>query len=416
MIEPAIEVKNLSKVYNINHEQKASAGNITLVDTLSSVIRKPIELITGQTLEKEKFWALKSVNFNIEKGDVVGVIGRNGSGKSTLLKILSRIVEPTEGEIIMRGKVASLLEVGTGFHPELSGRENIFFNGAILGMSKKEIRAKFDEIVEFSEVERFLDTPVKFYSSGMYVRLAFAVAAHLDPDVLIVDEVLAVGDAAFQKKCLAKMKDVAGQGRTVIFVSHSMGSVKQLCTKAILLKEGKIIDQGEVGPVIENYMQGTLSMIKSDKALEINVGKTGLKFYDFSLNDLKLEDNPHIYSGEPMNLGAKYKAEETGGDLCVGFSLKSQTHGVYVYYSHSHLEGIKHSVDKKGYVSAKLQLPHLAAGNYVLEFQVWVDGKHYVQDREVSDILVLPVPMFGTQAVMESFPAVVMTNTDWVIK
>lgn len=414
--QPAIEVKNLSKVYNINHEQKASSGNHTLVDTLSAAAKKPLELITGHKLEKEKFWALKDISFSIDRGDVIGVIGRNGSGKSTLLKILSRIVEPTKGEIIMRGKVASLLEVGTGFHPELTGRENIFFNGAILGMSKKEIRAKFDEIVAFSEVEKFLDTPVKFYSSGMYVRLAFAVAAHLEPDILIVDEVLAVGDAAFQKKCLAKMKDVAGQGRTVIFVSHSMGSVKQLCNKAILLKEGKIIDQGLTGPVIENYMQGTMSMLKSGEELKIEVGNTGLVFRNFSLNGLKLEDNPHVYAGEAMKIKLDYTAKTTGADLCVGFSIKSQTHGVYVYYSHSHLEEVKHRIAKKGHIEATLNLPVLAAGNYVLEFQVWVDGKHFVQDREVSDILILPVPMFKTQAVMESFPAVMMSNTDWEIK
>jgi lipopolysaccharide transport system ATP-binding protein len=253
MSKPVIEVKNLSKVYNISHEQKASAGNATLVDTLSGIARKPIELITGHKLQKEKFWALKDVNFEINQGDVVGIIGRNGSGKSTLLKVLSRIVEPTKGEIHMRGKVASLLEVGTGFHPELTGRENIFFNGAILGMSQKEIRAKFDEIVAFSEVEKFLDTPVKFYSSGMYVRLAFSVAAHLDPDILIVDEVLAVGDAAFQKKCLGKMKDVAGQGRTVLFVSHSMQTVQALCNKGILMKHGEIVSAGNMTRVIDAY-------------------------------------------------------------------------------------------------------------------------------------------------------------------
>ena len=198
MNKPVIEIKNLSKSYMIGHEGKAAPGTLTLRDSLTGIIKKPIELLTGHKLKKEKFWALKDVNLEINQGDVVGIIGRNGSGKSTMLKVLSRIVEPTSGEIIMRGKAASLLEVGTGFHPELTGRENIYFNGSILGMKKKEIDAKFDEIVAFSEVEKFLDTPVKFYSSGMYVRLAFSVAAYLEPDILIVDEVLAVGDAAFQ--------------------------------------------------------------------------------------------------------------------------------------------------------------------------------------------------------------------------
>lgn len=251
--KPIIEVKHLSKVYNIGHEQKSAPGTLTFRDSLTQTLRKPLEIFTGHRIEQEKFWALKDVNFEVNKGDVVGIIGRNGSGKSTLLKVLSRIVEPTEGEITMRGRVASLLEVGTGFHPELTGRENVYFNGAILGMSQKEIRSKFDEIVAFSEVEKFLDTPVKFYSSGMYVRLAFAVAAHLDPDILIVDEVLAVGDAAFQKKCLGKMKDVAGQGRTVLFVSHSMSAVRSLCQRGALMKEGRLEYFGDVDGALSRY-------------------------------------------------------------------------------------------------------------------------------------------------------------------
>ena len=203
--------------------------------------------------EVEEFWALRDVAFEVERGEVVGVIGRNGAGKSTLLKILSRITEPTEGRVEIRGRVASLLEVGTGFHPELTGRENIYLNGAILGMTRAEIRRKFDEIVAFAEVERFLDTPVKRYSSGMYVRLAFAVAAHLEPEILIVDEVLAVGDAEFQKKCLGKMGEVAGEGRTVLFVSHNMASVASLCKKGILLDRGRIIVDSSVADVLSHY-------------------------------------------------------------------------------------------------------------------------------------------------------------------
>src|SRR5665213_2886471 len=201
------------------------------------------------------FWALRDVSFEVKRGEVVGIIGRNGAGKSTLLKILSRITEPTEGRVTLRGRVASLLEVGTGFHPELTGRENIFLNGAILGLSRVEIRKKFDEIVAFAEVEKFLDTPVKRYSSGMYVRLAFAVAAHLEPEILIVDEVLAVGDAGFQKKCLGKMKDVAGHGRTVLFVSHNMAAVKTLCSRALLLHEGCLKHEGAVDEIISAYLQ-----------------------------------------------------------------------------------------------------------------------------------------------------------------
>ena len=200
------------------------------------------------------FWALRDVSFDVQQGEVLGIIGRNGAGKSTLLKILSRITEPTAGRVTLRGRVASLLEVGTGFHPELTGRENIFLNGAILGMSRAEIRRKFDEIVAFAEVEQFLDTPVKRYSSGMYVRLAFAVAAHLEPEILVVDEVLAVGDAEFQKKCLGKMGEVAKGGRTVLFVSHNMAAIRRLCSRVILLKNGRITQSGNVNQCIDTYL------------------------------------------------------------------------------------------------------------------------------------------------------------------
>lgn len=253
MSNPIIQVEGISKSYKISHELKASMGNVSIRDGINNIVRKPIELVTGHRMKKEKFWALNDVSFDIEQGEVVGIVGKNGSGKSTLLKIMSRITEPTKGEIRMNGRVASLLEVGTGFHPELTGRENVYFNGSILGMRKKEIDSKFDEIVAFSEVEKFLDTPVKFYSSGMYVRLAFAIAAHLDPDILIVDEVLAVGDAAFQKKCLGKMQDAASQGRTVLFVSHNMPTVKALCKRAVWLDKGVVKAIGPIQSVADKY-------------------------------------------------------------------------------------------------------------------------------------------------------------------
>jgi lipopolysaccharide transport system ATP-binding protein len=247
----AIVVDNISKRYLIGHQVRHD----TLRDSLAHGARAFLSsLKRGPRLSQEEFWALRDVSFKVEAGEVVGIIGRNGAGKSTLLKILSRITEPTHGRITLRGRVASLLEVGTGFHPELSGRENIFLNGAILGMSRAEIRKKFDEIVAFAEVERFLDTPVKRYSSGMYVRLAFAVAAHLEPEILIVDEVLAVGDAGFQKKCLGKMSEVAGSGRTVLFVSHNISVVRNLCRSAVLLKEGRVLRQGDVHEVTADYL------------------------------------------------------------------------------------------------------------------------------------------------------------------
>jgi lipopolysaccharide transport system ATP-binding protein len=219
--------------------------------------------------DSEYVWSLRDINFEIEKGDAVGIIGRNGAGKSTLLKLLSKVTKPTTGKIYTNGRIASLLEVGTGFHPEMTGRENVFLNGAILGMTRKEIKRKFDEIVAFSGVERYIDTPVKRYSSGMYVRLAFAVAAHLESEILIVDEVLAVGDAEFQKKCLGKMNDVTkGEGRTILFVSHNMAAVKQLCTSGILLKNGQVAHRGDINSVLENYIINELSPNSEFKYIE----------------------------------------------------------------------------------------------------------------------------------------------------
>ena len=252
-----IKVENLGKKYIISHQRQryqqslrdaiAHAARVTW-----QCIRHPLSANPEQT-DLEELWALRDVNFEVQEGERVGIIGRNGAGKSTLLKVLSRITEPTTGRVRIKGRVSSLLEVGTGFHPELSGRENIFLNGAILGMTRQEIKRKFDDIVAFAELEKFLDTPVKRYSSGMYVRLAFAVAAYLEPEILLVDEVLAVGDAAFQKKCLGKMENVAEQGRTILFVSHNMASVSNLCARTIMIDQGQLVGSGETQEMIEKY-------------------------------------------------------------------------------------------------------------------------------------------------------------------
>jgi lipopolysaccharide transport system ATP-binding protein len=256
MAEPIITVEHLTKRYILRHQQapRYTALRDVLTDKARTLFRRRAPRTTT-----EEFLALDDVSFTVNAGDRVGIIGRNGAGKSTLLKVLSRIVEPTKGRIIIEGRVASLLEVGTGFHPELTGRENIFLNGSILGMGRAEIAAKFDEIVAFAEVEQFLDTPVKRYSSGMYVRLAFAVAAHLEPEILIVDEVLAVGDAAFQRKCLGKMESVAGEGRTVLFVSHQMDAVQRLCNKGLLLHKGQLIAAGPMEKVVDRYLQHSIT-------------------------------------------------------------------------------------------------------------------------------------------------------------
>jgi lipopolysaccharide transport system ATP-binding protein len=289
MSDIIIKAEGLGKSYIIGHEHRERY--VALRDVISNAFKNSLvktkhlfkggQLIYGNDLEE--FWALKDINFEVRQGDRIGIIGKNGAGKSTLLKVLSRITEPTKGKVQISGRVASLLEVGTGFHPELTGKENIFLNGAILGMKRWEIKKKFDEIVDFSGVEKFLDTPVKRYSSGMYVRLAFAVAAHLDPEILIVDEVLAVGDAEFQKKCLSKMDEVSkGEGRTVLFVSHNLLAVKTLCTKGILLNNGIIQINGEINKVIESYV--TINSAKSFSTIEKESA-------DFVVHSIKATDN-----------------------------------------------------------------------------------------------------------------------------
>ncbi|MEI2582820.1 ABC transporter ATP-binding protein [Scytonema sp. PRP1] len=271
MSDTVIRVENLGKKYIIGHQQQEgytalrdviANGAKSLFTTLNPLIQKSKN---EANKSREEFWALKDVSFEIKQGDRVGIIGRNGAGKSTLLKIVSRITEPTTGRISIKGRVASLLEVGTGFHPELTGRENIYLNGAILGMSKAEIKKKFDEIVDFAEVEKFLDTPVKRYSSGMYVRLAFAVAAHLEPEILIVDEVLAVGDTQFQKKCLGKMQNVASEGRTVIFVSHQMAAINNLCSSCIMLQKAELIFDGKTEYAIQKYLKSGIEIQDNSK-------------------------------------------------------------------------------------------------------------------------------------------------------
>jgi len=248
-----IKVEQVSKKYRIYHEQQSAYG--TLVETISHGVKRFFKRARGSHRgSHEDYWALQDINFTIDEGDRVGIIGKNGAGKSTLLKILARIVEPTTGRIKIRKRISCLIEVSTGFHPELTGRENIYLNGAILGMSRKEIVRKFDEIVAFSEVEQFLDTPVKRFSSGMYMRLGFAIAANLDPEILIVDEVLAVGDAQFQKKCMSKLTDLGNQGRTVIFVSHDMSAVQTLCNKGIYLEKGKLVECGSFDSCFKKYM------------------------------------------------------------------------------------------------------------------------------------------------------------------
>ena len=328
---PAIEVSGLSKRYVIEHESKHD----NLRDTLHHTARKLWRRFRwGTGFEKEEFWALRDVSFSVQPGEVVGIIGRNGAGKSTLLKILSRITEPTSGTIRLRGRVASLLEVGTGFHPDLTGRENVYLNGAILGMSRAEIRKKFDEIVAFAEVEKFLDTPVKRYSSGMYVRLAFAVAAHLEPEILIVDEVLAVGDAQFQKKCLGKIQDVSrSEGRTVLFVTHNLGIIGSLCQRCVWLDAGRTRDQGHTADVLSRYI-GTRGVNNAEITFTADDPRSGgshgriLSARVLLNNQVRSE----ISIEDPVCIEMDYTVDSPTEEIIAGIHLYDK-HGVCIFSS-----------------------------------------------------------------------------------
>jgi len=304
MKEPAIVVEHISKRYKIG---KARSNDLR--GTIDNVFRS---LLRGNKKESVDFWALRDINFKIEAGEAVGIVGRNGAGKSTLLKVLSRITVPTSGKAIINGHVASLLEVGTGFHAELSGRENIFMNGSILGMKRVEIKKKFDEIVAFSGIEKFIDTPVKHYSSGMYVRLAFAVAAHLEPEILIVDEVLAVGDIEFQKKCLGKMEEVGRDGRTILFVSHNMEAVMRLCTKGILLNKGTVYLEGTSREVVDNYFKLNEDLIRTTKIRDRTdrIGNGKSKFINAWFANEKGQVVYQIHTGETVQFHVEIEAQE----------------------------------------------------------------------------------------------------------
>src|ERR1700719_1025813 len=323
MSETALSVQNLSKSFSIAHQ--GMRGYKTLHDELATLPRRLIQRFRGNGRStSETIWALKDVSFNIKRGEAIGIIGGNGAGKSTLLKILNRITEPSTGGVDIYGRVGALLEVGTGFHPELTGRENIFLNGAILGMTRAEIKRKFDEIVAFAEVERFLDTPVKRYSSGMYVRLAFAVAAHLDPEILLIDEVLAVGDAEFQKKCLAKMEDVAAnEGRTVIFVSHNMDAVCHLCSRCILLRQGEVAKSGDTAEVVALYLGG-----EQDQLPEIDFApiesEASLQFA--GLYNPKSQATTTFSSVEPILLNCAFKVRRGIEGLQLSFAVLNFKH------------------------------------------------------------------------------------------
>lgn len=370
MSDTVIRVENLSKKYILGQQkqERYTALRDVLANTAKSVSRRVLNPF-GKKAPKpaiEEFWALKDVSFEIKQGDRVGIIGRNGAGKSTLLKVLSRITEPTTGRIAIKGRVASLLEVGTGFHPELTGRENIYLNGSILGMSKFEIKNKFDEIVTFAEVEKFLDTPVKRYSSGMYVRLAFAVAAHLEPEILVVDEVLAVGDTQFQKKCLGKMEDVGKEGRTVLFVSHQIGMITQLCTKALILNKGFVVQQGSTEDIVSFYIK-SLALGEDNNFVRtelLNTGKSIIVSGAKTVNNSGFATGVFNYS-EPIYLEITYKVHEKLNDVLLGIAVKDKI-GRKVFTSQVPLKQPNNSHYDRNTFIATLKIPDtfLTPGQY----------------------------------------------------
>jgi lipopolysaccharide transport system ATP-binding protein len=409
MTDAIITVEGLGKKYRLRHQ----AGLRQYVALRDVIADKAKSLFRSQTsdlrpLTSEDFWALKDVSFEIKQGEVVGIIGRNGAGKSTLLKILSRITEPTTGRVRLRGRVASLLEVGTGFHAELTGRENVFLNGAILGMTRAEIIRKFDEIVAFAEVEKFLDTPVKRYSSGMYVRLAFAVAAHLEPEILIVDEVLAVGDAEFQKKCLGKMEAVSKGGRTVLFVSHNTAAVRALCSRGIWLDRGRVVELGPAGSVIDAYGSRALA----------NIGDGG-----FAAAALKGDGNVRLISYRVVNGTSGSLVPMTNQDLLiqVTFSvvapLKQPAYGVSITNQHGVVLTCINTVEQGKTV------PQLPAGEFTVCVRIknisYLPGKYtasfWVMNPQchkyglAENAIVFEIgqsPIYGTSQVDHSFGCV----------
>lgn len=388
----AIQVTELSKKYTIG---KNTSKN-TLRELMYSIFNKKKSKATD-------FWALSNLNFKVNKGEVIGVIGNNGAGKSTLLKVLSQITKPTSGLIEINGRIASLLEVGTGFHPELTGRENIFLNGTILGMSRSEVKAKYEEIVEFSGVKKFIDTPVKNYSSGMYVRLAFAVAAHLEPEILIIDEVLAVGDAEFQKKCLGKMKEVAGNGRTVIFVSHDLGMIQNLCSRCYLLDNGKIIKEGATMNVTEFYKNLNQHKSQLDRKKSESLYFTNISIHDITGNNKSIFDfnESIVIRGKFVSDGTNPKSMQ----LCI---VLLDRNGRRVFSEIKNIEG-----DKKGECNFRLELPiQLIAPNfYSFLFQLYVPPGNLFFDQ-MENVLPIEIIDNGSKLIgYKDFGAIVLSNS-----
>jgi lipopolysaccharide transport system ATP-binding protein len=418
MSDTVIRVESLSKKYVIGHQQQERYT--ALRDVITNRVESVLKSFRGKGQSEkdpsqEEFWALRDVSFDIKQGDRVGIIGRNGAGKSTILKILSRITEPTEGRIKINGRVASLLEVGTGFHPELTGRENIFLNGAILGMSRVEIAQKFDEIVAFAEVEKFLDTPVKRYSSGMYVRLAFAVAAHLEPEILIVDEVLAVGDSAFQKKCLGKMEDVANkEGKTILFVSHNMGAIKRLCNKAIYLELGRLKKMDSTESIVQDYLSYSSDWSTSvEKQGGTIVSDSEIDVFDFYSCDTKSNRREIFKTSENICFLIRYQLKKRIPALRVGIDFYSYLSGEILFRAFD--DDVKVQPRDPDFLEVVCTIPSnlLKSGVYAASLQIGIHNVRWIVDNTVLRRISVETVDGVNSNYADSRPGVIMPQLEW---
>ncbi len=404
MSNAVIQIENLSKAYRLGmHVDRNQTFRDALMDLFKAPLRRLRQMSEATANGDDTFWALKNVNLEVNHGEVIGIIGRNGAGKSTLLKVLSRITEPTEGQARLRGRVASLLEVGTGFHPELTGRENIYLNGAILGMKKTEIDRKFDAIVQFAEVEKFLDTQVKRYSSGMYVRLAFAVAAHLDPEILIVDEVLAVGDAAFQKKCLGKMGDVVKQGRTILFVSHNMDAVLSLCTHAVLLKNGQASERLTPEEGVKRYLAGTSESAQvalHERTREQHRPRAPI-FHNLNIAT-DLGNQNVLLSGGSITFEIDLKNYEDIGSGTVAIALHNARNQRVIFFHSMYHSALAVTGAKEGRVTCTIPSLPLVPGTYYVELVMASGFKVVERVERAAQIEVVFSDLLGTGKVPNS--------------
>ena len=416
MSKPAITIDNLSKAYHLGEQEaKAESFGEAVVGLLKAPLRRLQKLGERETGE-DSFWALRDVSFDVNRGEVFGLVGRNGAGKSTLLKILSRIVEPTSGRAVLRGRVASLLEVGTGFHRELSGRENIYLNGAILGMKKAEIDRKFDEIVAFSEIEQFLDTPVKHYSSGMYVRLAFAVAAHLEPEILIVDEVLAVGDAEFQKKCLGKMQEVAsGNGRTVLFVSHNMGAVRRLCQSAVYLRNGRAVRIGTADEIVEEYLNSGATQAQDHELLHRPRLSHGYTPILSAFRCQPTDGREHIVPGGSAVLEVEYQTPDTVRNATVNIFIDTERSDRVIGFNTRWERGPIALQPGKNVVRCHIDDFNLAPGRYTVDLMVLSNDKIYDHVEKAGLIEVKHSDYFGTGEMPSPGQTRVLKRSRWEV-